>query len=74
MTHGYEGGDLLAVPDELHADTFPEAVVWSFGNYVDLFEDDPFCMGGPSRWRSLVDVTNGSLFVGFVCLNITSCG
>ena len=43
-THGHEGGDLLAVFNELYTDTFSVGRVGLLGLNADLFEDDALCV------------------------------
>ena len=67
-TYGDEGGDLLAVLDELHTDTLPDGRVGLLGLNTDLLEHNALSVRRASRWGGLVEVAEGALLVGLVRL------
>jgi hypothetical protein len=67
-THRYEGNDFLAIFYQLHTHTFPDGRVGLFCFDADFLEYDAFSMRRSTCWGGLVDVSEGTLFVSFVCL------
>lgn len=68
-TYRHESGDLFAVLNELHTHALADGRVGLLGLDTDFFENDALCMRRTSCWRGLVDVAEGTLFVGLVRLD-----
>ena len=60
---GDEGGDLLAVLDELDTDTLSDSRVGLLGLNTDLLEDDTLGLRRATGGRGLVEVAEGTLLV-----------
>lgn len=58
---GDEGGDLLAVLDQLDTDTLSDSRVGLLGLNTDLLENDTLGLGRTSSGRGLVEVAEGTL-------------
>ena len=69
-TYRNEGGDLLAVLDELHTDTLADGRVGLLGLNADLLEHDALRVGRSTSGGRLVDVAQGALFVRLVRLQV----
>ena len=67
-TYGHEGGDLLAVLDELHTDALADGGVGLLGLDADLLEYNALSVGGTTGGRSLVEVAERTLLVRLVRL------
>ena len=69
-TYRHERGDLLAVFDELHTHALPDGRVGLLGLNADLLQDDALCVGRASSGGGLVDVTEGTLLVRLIRLQM----
>ena len=67
-THGHESSDFLSIFDQLHTHTLANGGVGLFCLDTDFLQYNPLCVGGASSGRGLVDVAEGTFFVGFVRL------
>lgn len=61
--HGHEGGDLLAVLDELDTDGLTNGRVGLLGLDTDLLENDTLGLGRATSRRRAVEVLEGALAV-----------
>jgi hypothetical protein len=71
-THGDEGGDFLAVLDELHAHALADGGVGLLGLNADLLEHDALGVRRTTSRRGLVEVAEGTLLVRLVGLCIVA--
>jgi hypothetical protein len=67
-THRHEGGDLLAVLDELHTHALADSGVGLLGLDADLLKDDALSVGRATGRRRLEDVAERALLVALVRL------
>lgn len=67
-THRHEGGDFLAVLDELYTHALADGRVGLLRLDADLLEDDTLRVRRATSGRGLVDVPKRALFVALIRL------